>query len=141
MRFNNKGYEIAGESLREMVASMERAGYIYTPFTDDGQDDYEMLRNVLAGKDASGFSVDLHVQGNNDGELITVGPSMAPFRRDRDHQIVPENHIFAFEYMVHTNIPERPGYPLSINISNVQAVSNLGVEWIQPPNERIHLVY
>ena len=61
MRFNYKGYEIAGESLREMVASMEGAGYIYTTFTDDGQDDYEMLRSVLAGKDASGFSVDLHV--------------------------------------------------------------------------------
>ena len=131
----------AGEALEEMVASMENEGYIYTPFTDDGDDDYEMLRKDLAGTDKSGFSVDLHVQGNNDGELITVGPSMAPFRRDRNHLIIPENHIFAFEYMVHTNIPERPGYPLSINISNVQAVSNLGIEWIQPPNVRIHLVH
>ena len=45
------------------------------------------------------------------------------------------------KYMVHTNLPERPGFPLSINISNVQAVTNLGVEWIQPPNERIILVH
>ena len=131
----------AGESLKAMIAAMEEAGYIYTPFTDDHSVDYPMIQKALANTDKSGFSVDLHVQGNNGGSLVTVGPSMAPFRRDRDHLVIQENHILAFEYMVHTNLPERPGFPVSINISNVQAVTSRGVEWIQPPNERIHLIH
>ena len=131
----------AGECLKAMISAMEEAGYIYTPFTDDHSVDYPMIQKALANTDKSGFSVDLHVQGNNGGSLVTVGPSMAPFRRDRDHLVIQENHILAFEYMVHTNLPERPGYPVSINISNVQAVTSRGVEWIQPPNERIHLIH
>ena len=131
----------AGESLAAMVKAMEDAGYIYTPFTDDGAEDYRMLQEALANTDKSGFSIDNHAQGNNNGGLEAVGPSMAPFRSDRDHLVIQENNIFAFEYMVHTNLPERPGFPLSINVSNVQIISNKGVEWIQPPNERINLIH
>ncbi len=130
----------AGEVLQAMIKAMEDAGYIYTPFTDDGKKDREIIRQALVNTDKSGFSVDLHVQGNHNGELITVGPSMAPFRRDRDHLEIKENHIFAFEYMVHTKVSGRED-PLSINISNVQAVSSLGVEWIQPPNEKVFLIH
>ena len=131
----------AGESLEAMIKAMEDAGYIYTPFTDEGGEDYRMLQEALANTDKSGFSIDNHAQGNNNGGLEAVGPSMAPFRRDRDHLVIQENNIFAFEYMVHTNLPERPGFPLSLNISNVQIISNKGVEWIQTPNERIHLLH
>ncbi len=131
----------AGESLQAMISAMEEAGYIYTPFQDIGTEDYKMIQRELANTDKSGFSIDNHAQGNNNGGLEAVGPSMAPFRRDRDHLVIQENNIFAFEYMVHTNLPERPGFPLSINVSNVQIVSSRGVEWIQPPNERINLLY
>ena len=130
----------AGDVLAAMIKSMKDEGYIYTPFTDNGTKDREIIRKALSNTDKSGFSVDLHVQGNNNGELITVGASMAPFRRDRDHLILKENHIFAFEYMVHTNMSGRE-QPLSINISNVQAVTNLGVEWIQPPNKEVYLIH
>ena len=131
----------ARESLDAMVKAMEDAGYIYTPFTDVGAEDYKMLQEALANTDKSGFSIDNHTQGNNNGGLEAVGPSMAPFRSDRDHMVIHENNIFAFEYMVHTNLPERPGFPLSLNISNVQIISNKGVEWIQPPNEKIFLLH
>jgi hypothetical protein len=95
---------------------------------------------MLEGTDKSGFYFDLHAMGNNGGSLVTVGPSMAPFRRDRDDIVIQENHIFAFEYAVHTALPDRPGYPITINFSNPQVVTNLGIEWIQPPNETIYLV-
>ena len=65
---------------------------------------------------------------------------MAAFRRDRDPIVIQENHIFAFEYAVHTNLPGRPGFPITINFSNPQVVTNLGVEWIQPPNDEIILI-
>ncbi len=131
----------AGESLQAMISAMEEAGYIYTPFQDIGTEDYKMIQRELANTDKSGFSIDNHAMGNNGGGMTTVGPSMAPFRRDRDHLVIQENNIFAFEYMVHTNLPERPGFPLSVNVSNVQIVSSRGVEWIQPPNEKIFLLH
>jgi len=131
----------AGESLQAMISAMEEAGYIYTPFQDIGAEDYKMIQRELANTDKSGFAIDNHAMGNNGGGMTTVGPSMAAFRRDRDHLVIKENNIFAFEYMVHTNLPERPGFPLSVNISNVQIVSSRGVEWIQPPNEKIFLLH
>ncbi len=141
LRENVKVGMTAGESLQAMISGMEAAGYIYTPFTDVDEDDYTMIQEYLAGTDKSGFYVDLHAMGNNGGGLVTVGPSMAPFRRDRDHIVIQENHILAFEYAVHTNLPERPGFPITINFSNPQVVTSLGVEWIQPPNDGIVLIY
>ncbi|WP_411029762.1 hypothetical protein [Spongiimicrobium sp. 3-5] len=140
MRRHVKVGMTAGESLQAIITAMEKENFIYTPFTDDSAEDYKMIQRMLRGKEKSGFYVDFHAMGNNGGDLVTVGPSIAPFRRDRDHLVMKENHIFAFEYAVHTNIPERPGFPMTINFSNPQAVTSLGVEWIQPANERIYLV-
>ncbi len=135
----------AGESLDAMVQAMEEAGYIYTPFNDDGKDDL-IVQKALANTNKSGFSIDNHAFGNNrndgDSDIINrIGPSMSPFRPDRHHLVIQENNFFAFEYMVHTNLPERPGFPLSINVCNVQIISNRGVEWLQPPNEKIELIF
>ena len=70
-----------------------------------------------------------------------TGPSMAAFRPDTFHSKIQQNHIFAFEYTVHTNISKRPGFPIATNFSNIQVVTNRGVEWIQPPNDEIVLIH
>ena len=141
----------AGESLKAMISAMEDAGYIYTPFvnagiqgtgrTTDGKGnlDYVMIQKALANTNKPGFAIDNHAFGSTG--TGTLGPSMTNFRKDRHHLVIQENHIFAFEYMVHRNMPERPGYPLAINISNPQIVTNRGVEWLQPPNEKIVLLH
>lgn len=131
----------AGETLAAIVEALEAADYIYTPFTDIGEQDYMLVQEALINTDRSGFSIDLHSQGNNSGSLVTVGPSVAPFRSDRDHLVIQENHMFSFEYMVHTNLPERPGYPVSINIEGNHIVTSRGVEYLYPSNERILLVH
>ena len=95
-----------------------------------------MIHEALAGSDVPGFSIDNHAFGN----YGDIGPSMAAFRSDTHHLVIQENHLFAFEYMVHKNIAERPGYPLAFNISNPQLVTSRGVEFIQPPNEEIFLI-
>jgi Xaa-Pro dipeptidase len=133
--------QTAGETLKAIVSALEDAGYIYTPFTDIGSEDYKLVQTALANTDKSGFSIDLHSLGNNGGSLVTVGPSVAPFRSDRDHLTIHENNLFAFEYMVHTNLPERPGYPISINIEGNHIVGSRGVEFLHPPNERILLIH
>lgn len=136
-----------GESLAAMVKAMEDTGYIYTPFADKGGGDYEMLRKALAKTDKPGFSIDNHSMINNrietgevEVDIRTEGTSMGPFRTFTHHLKIQENHLFAFEYMVHKNIKERPGYPLAFNISNPQIITNKGVEFIQPPNEGIVLI-
>ncbi len=137
------------ESLDAMVKAIEDAGYIYTELTDSrglnpdgkGTRDYMIIQDALANTDKSGIYIDFHAMGNNGSGLNVPGASMAAFRPDVGHVKIQENHLFAFEYAVHTNLPERPGYPISINISNPQVVSSRGVEWIQPPNEKIVLIH
>ena len=73
-------------------------------------------------------------------DIRSEGPSMGPFRKFTHHLMIHENHLFAFEYMVHKNIKERPGYPLAFNISNPQIITSKGVENIQVPNEKMILI-
>ena len=148
MRQHMKVGMTAKQSLDAMVAALEKSGYVHTPFenadiqgtglTPDGKSnrDYAIIQKALANTDKPGIEIDNHAFGSYD----TVGPSMTTFRADRHDLVIQENHIFAFEYMVHRNIPERPGFPLAINISNVQVISSRGVEWLQPPNEKIVLI-
>ncbi len=131
----------AGQTLKDIIAALEAAGYIYTPFTDRSPEDYENLQRALADTDKSGFSIDLHSEGNNNGGMETVGPSVAAFRSDRDHLIIQENHLFSFEFLVNTNHPDRPGFPMVLNIEGNHIVSSRGVEFLHPPNERILLIH
>jgi Xaa-Pro aminopeptidase len=149
MRDHMKVGMTAGQSLKGMIAAMEKAGYVHTPFDNSGiqgtgltadgkaMRDYATIQKALANTDTTGFEIDNHAFGS----FNTIGPSMTSFRADRHSLTIQENHIFAFEYMIHRNIPERPGFPLAINISNVQIISSRGVEWLQPPNERIVLIH
>ena len=141
MRDHMKVGMTGGESLAAMVKAMEDAGYIYTPFIDNGTEDYKMIQEALSNTDKPGFSIDNHAMGNTGGDVRVEGPSMAAFRVNTHNLRIQENHIFAFEYMVHMNIDERPGYPLAFNISNPQVVTSKGVEFIQPPNEEIFLIH
>ena len=133
------------EALDAVVSAMEKEGYIYTPFKnssvgasqqDTSDEDYLLIQRALANTNKSGFYVDHHSFGNTG----IVGPSLSPFRPDVHHLLIQENHILAYEYAVHTNLPERPEYPISINISNPQIVTSKGLEFIQPPNEEIVLI-
>lgn len=130
----------AKETLDALVAALEAEGYIYTPFVDIGEEDYRLLQEALKKTDQPGFSIDLHTMGNNGGSLVTLGASVAPFRTDRFDLKIQENHLFSFEYMVHSRLRERPGYPISINVEGNHIVTSRGVELLHPPNERILII-
>ena len=125
-----------GDEIRS-AGALEAEGYLYTPFIDIGTEDYIIIQNALADTDAPGFSIDLHAMGNNGGSLVTVGASVAPFRRDRFDLMLQENTFFSFEYMVHSQLAERPGLPVSINIEGNHLITGRGVEYLHPRNERI----
>jgi Xaa-Pro dipeptidase len=130
-----------GETMNILVSALEDADYIRVPFQDIGTEDYLQLQKALANTDKSGFPLDVHVQGISGGGLVTVGPQVAPFRSDRYHLTIQENHLFALEFQVHTNLPERPGFPTSINIEGNHVVTSRGVEFLHPPNEKILLIH
>ena len=127
----------AKQTLDAIIEALEAAGYIYTPFIDIGTEDYTMIQQALANTDRPGFSIDLHAMGNNGGSLVTVGASVAPFRKDRFDLKLQENEFFSFEYMVHSQLKERPGFPVSINIEGNHLVTTRGVEYLHPTNEKI----
>ena len=97
-------------------------------------------------KEKSGFSIDCHTVGNTGNSEVSVGPSFAPFRdisangySGRGHLTIRENNLFAFEFMIHTWIPEW-NRRVSINFEDNAIVTAKGVEMLYPRNEKIILV-
>jgi hypothetical protein len=64
---------------------------------------------------------------------------MAPFRGNRAHLIIQPNNLIAFEFIVHTWIPEW-GERLAINHEDNAIVTPNGVEALYPRNEQMILV-
>ena len=128
----------AGEVLEIIARSLEDAGYVYTPFTNIRPKDREII-NSLGDSERSGFSIDCHCVGNTGNGNVASGPSVAPFRKERAHLKIQPNNLFAFEFMVHTWVPEW-GRRLSINFEDDAIVTGKGVEFLCPPNERIILI-
>jgi Xaa-Pro aminopeptidase len=94
---------------------------------------------ALGDSEISGFSIDCHCVGNTGNSQIAVGPSMAPFRQGRAHLVIRPNNLIAFEFMVHTWIPEWKRR-LSINFEDNAIVTGRGIEALYPRNEQIIIV-
>lgn len=127
----------AGETQDAVVKALEKAGYVYTPFEDTPRD--RDIINSLKDSPKSGISIDFHTVGNTGNSEVSMGAAFAPFRPYRSHFKIQPNHLFSFEYIVHTWIPEWEER-LSINFEDNHIVTNNGVEWLYPPNEKIILV-
>ncbi len=65
IRRNVKVGRTAGTTLEAIVADLESEGYIYTPFIDNGTEDYKMIQKALANTNKQGFSIDLHQPGSS----------------------------------------------------------------------------
>ena len=141
IRKNIKVGRTAGETLEVLVSVLENSDYIQVPFNDISTEGYEEIQKALANTEKSGFFIDLNSEVYSTGGLVTLGPSVAQFRQDRAHLKIQKNYIFSFEYQVHTNLPERPGFPISISIEGNHILSSRGVEFLHPPNEGILLIH
>ena len=128
----------AGESLKAVVRALEAGGFAHTP-SDDISSQYRDLMNALGDSDKSGFSIDFHATGNTSVGDITAGPSIAPWRKGRAHLMVQQNYIFAFEFMVHTWIPEW-GKRVSISYEDNSIVTEKGVEALYPWHDTIMII-
>jgi len=128
----------AGEALQAMVRALEKEGFIYTPFTDIGPKDREIV-NSLGDSEKPGISIDCHCVGNTGNSEVAVGPSIAPFRPDRAHLRLNPNNLFAFEFIVHVWVPEWKRR-FRLNLEDNAILTEQGVEFLYPPNEKIILV-
>ena len=132
-----KSGHTAGESLKIVSRAIEDAGFVYTPYVNNSRN--KEIVDALGDSEKSGFSIDCHCVGNTGNSQIAVGPSMAPFRKGRAHLIVRPNNLIAFEFMVHTWIPEW-NRRLSINFEDNAIVTERGIEALYPRNEQIILI-
>jgi len=127
----------AGETLKIVAKALEDAGFVYTPFTDTDKDG-EIIQ-AMGEAPESGFSLDCHCVGNTGNSEIAVGPSLAPFRGNRAHLIIRPNNLIAFEFIIHTWIPEWQER-LAINFEDNALVTENGVEALYPRNEKMILI-
>ena len=128
----------AGESLEAIVAALEAADYVYTP-SDDRTSQYRDLVRELGDDERSGFSIDFHATGNTSVGDATAGPSMAPWRSTTAHIMVQPNYIFSLEFELNTWVPEW-NRRIGINFEDNAIVTNLGVEYLSPINEKIIII-
>jgi len=129
----------AGESLKSIVRALEAEGFVHTP-SDDRSSQYRDLMNALGDSDKSGFSIDFHATGNTSVGDVTAGPSIAPWRKERAQLMVQQNYIFAFEFMVHTWVPEW-GRRVSISYEDNSIVTEKGVEALYPWHDTIMIIH
>ncbi|MHA1217320.1 MAG: hypothetical protein ACTSO5_01395 [Candidatus Heimdallarchaeaceae archaeon] len=85
-------------------------------------------------------SIDCHCVGNTGNSEVALGPSIAGFRPDRSHLVIKPNNLFAFEFIAYTPNPDWNGRKIRFNIEDDAIVTEKGVEWLYPPNERILLI-
>jgi Xaa-Pro aminopeptidase len=137
IRRNIRVGRTAGDTLKAIVAALEEAGYVYTPFEDTDRD--REIVAALGDDPRPGISIDCHTVGNTGNSEVAVGPAIAPFRPYRAHVMIQPNNLFSFEYIVHTWMPEW-NRRLAINFEDNHIVTANGVEWLYPPNEKIILV-
>jgi Xaa-Pro dipeptidase len=128
----------AGESLNAIVQALEAEGFVHTP-SDDISSQYRDLANALGDSDKSGFTIDFHATGNTSVGDVTLGPSIAPFRKDRAHLMVQQNYIFAFEFVVNSWIPEW-GKRISVSYEDNSIVTEKGIEALYPWHEEIVVI-
>ncbi|MHA2091089.1 MAG: M24 family metallopeptidase [Candidatus Kariarchaeaceae archaeon] len=133
----------AGETLEEIGKALEEGGFEYIHLTTD-----PMLGGgpSLEADDhpdypvKTGVSIDCHCVGNTGNSEVALGPSIAGFRPDRAHLKIQPNNLFAFEFVAYTPVPEWGGKKIRFNIEDNAIVTENGVEWLYPPNERILLI-
>lgn len=150
------------EGETELPASIQKA-------FDNGREVRKILKNhIHAGKTASetldllnseisaaGFGVMAEFnKPTGDAEIVDVivgchavgnlghgiGPSIAFFNPERLNYMIHPSNLFSIELFAYTAIPEWGGKKLRIPLEDNAIVTERGVEWLYPVNERVLLI-
>ncbi len=144
IRKNIKVGVTAEETLKNIGSALDKAGFTYIHLDLDpmlgGGPGLEPNKNQkYPGK--TEIIVDCHCVGNTGNSEVASGPSIAGFRPDRAHLIIKPNNLFAFEFIAYTPVKDWGGRKVRFNIEDNAIVTENGVEFLYPPNERILLIH
>ncbi len=135
--------QTAGETLKKIGQALEDAGFEYIhlavdPMLGGGSSLDPKEDQEYPGK--TEVMIDCHCVGNTGNSEVATGPSIAGFRSDRAHLTIKPNNLFAFEFIAYTPNPDWSGRKIRFNIEDDAIVTEKGVEWLYPPNEKILLI-
>ncbi|MBK5112114.1 MAG: M24 family metallopeptidase [Candidatus Heimdallarchaeota archaeon] len=134
----------AEETLTNIGENLKKAGFEYIHLTIDPMDGGGPSLEPREDQEYPGkteITVDCHCVGNTGNSEVASGPSIAGFRPDRAHLIIKPNNLFAFEFIAYTPNEEWDGEKVRFNLEDNAIVTENGVEFLYPPNERILLIH
>lgn len=134
-----------GRAVRDILKANIKAGRT-------AGDTYELLKGRING---AGFKfMDNFNQPTSDPDIVDViigchsvgnlghgiGPSIAWFNPERMKYMIRPTNLFSIELFAYTAIPEWGGKKLRIPLEDDAIVTERGVEWLYPVNQKVLLI-
>ena len=127
LKRNIKAGRTAGETYDLLVDKINEAGFTYMTAFNQPTDDPDLV-DVIIGSHSVG----------NLGHGI--GPSIAWFNPERMTYTIRPTNLFSIELFAYTAIPEWGGKKLRIPLEDDAIVTERGVEWLYPVNQKVLLI-
>ena len=127
LKNNIKAGRTAAETYDLLVKRINDAGFTYMKAFNQPTDDPDKV-DVIIGSHSVG----------NLGHGI--GPSIAWFNPERMTYMIKPTNLFSIELFAYTAIPEWGGKKLRIPLEDDAIVTERGVEWLYPVNQKVLLI-
>jgi len=116
------------QALEHCIAALEEAGFFYNP-----RDTFD----TNADPHQTQVHLDLHAMGKG-----VIAPRISPLGpRWHADAVLPLNHTFTFEYMVHMPVPEwGPGQHLYLAFHDGVMLTENGVEYPYPADQELRVI-
>ena len=127
LKNNIKAGRTAGETHTILNQEINAAGFKIMETFNSPTDDPDII-DVIIG---------CHSVGNLGHG---IGPSIAWFNPERMTYMIQPSNLFSIELFAYTSIPEWGGKKLRIPLEDDAVVTERGVEWLYPVNQRVLLI-
>jgi Xaa-Pro aminopeptidase len=127
LKRNIKAGKTAGETYDLLVQKINDAGFTFMEKFNQPTDDPGLV-DVIIG---------CHSVGNLGHG---IGPSIAWFNPERMTYVIQPTNLFSIELFAYTAIPEWGGKKLRIPLEDDAIVTERGVEWLYPVNQKVLLI-
>ncbi|MDP6993192.1 MAG: M24 family metallopeptidase [Woeseiaceae bacterium] len=127
LKNNIKAGRTAADTYDLLVEKINEAGFTYMAAFNQPTDDPEKI-DVIIGSHSVG----------NLGHGI--GPSIAWFNPERMTYMIKPSNLLSIELFAYTAIPEWDGKKLRIPLEDDAIVTERGVEWLYPVNQKVLLI-
>ena len=127
LKQNIKAGRTAGDTYDLLVSKINDAGFTFMETFNQPTDDPDLV-DVIIG---------CHSVGNLGHG---IGPSIAWFNPERMTYMIKSTNLFSIELFAYTAIPEWGGKKLRIPLEDDAIVTERGVEWLYPVNQRVLLI-